>query len=334
MDRSLVRWLAVGFGIMGIVFAVQFWPKRSAPAHQGGTAPTANATKTGAETVVAKQVISPERAGNSIWYAVDRALFRLDLTPKASPTVIGTLELLPRTIRWRADGQRLLALVESEPAHWIALNLQTNQSTVLKTVVLNPTLATTRDRIIYSYSDETQTNVSVADFDGANWLAVTNLDPFINRWWWPGDGTMAIGATDYTDPPQYVRLLMGAKRLEPLAPSYGVDLRLKLSPNESQALIDTGTADAPTISVAPISGGALTTPTADTSVRLSAWLDDHSVVSISLDGTVTAFDFTKRTQTKLGQWPTTTFPIDELVAVTAKDYYAVIGGNLQRIPRP
>ena len=130
-----------------------------------------------------------------------------------------------------------------------------------------------------------------------------------------------------------VRLLLGQKKIEIIVPSYGSGLGLKLSPSEAQIMMDTGTQEAPTISIGAVSGGTITAPAVATSVSYSAWLDDHTIVSVDDSYAAMALDLTKRTQTKLGAWPESAKPLTELVAVTATDYYVVVNGSLLKIPR-
>ena len=209
------------------------------------TAITTSATN---DTLIATDVLSPEVFGSRLFYASGTGLFSIDLnTTRAKPTQVATLPRTADEVRWLPDGKRALALVSTNPVTWQSVNLETKTSSELTNTFVGPALASQRDRIIYTYEGSAGTNVSIADLDGANWQMIMTPPNEIVRWWWPGDGTVAIGADERADPPQYVRLFVGQKRIETITTSYGYDLRVKLSPDETRSLIDTGTLDAPTI---------------------------------------------------------------------------------------
>ena len=338
-------WLVIG-GVILLGFVV-YWPQRgsSPPVSTASTTqprvdsstiavdsePTTSPSN---DSVLATDVRSPEAFGSHVFYTSGTGLYSIDLTSSsAKPVQVATLPRQAAEIRWRPDGKRALALISTNPVTWLSLNLEANTTNELTKTYVGPAISSQRDRIIYTYEGPAGSNVSVADPDGSNWQAVMTPPDEIVRWWWPGDGTVAIGANERVDPPQYIRLLVGQKKIESLATSYSYDLRLKFSPDESRILINTGTLDAPTMSVAAVGGGGITSFTGTFSVRKSAWLNANTVAAIDDDWNVTLLDFDKKIQTKLGPWPDTAKPLTELVAVTDKHYYAVTNGTLVRLPR-
>ncbi len=334
-------WGVVGTVVLiGVVLAQRQRPTSNpeSSAEVTNTASVTSIVETGSSsqptTVVAVNVVNAEAHGSVLLYGSGGSLYSLDLThPSAQPDELTTLPVIPLEVRWSPDGRRAMALVSTDPVMWLTINLETQVKNQLNSYVIGPALANGRDRLLYTYVGNSGMNVSTADLDGQHWQSVLTPNRTILNWWWPGDGTVAIGAAETADPPQYVRLFVGQKTIETLASSYGYDLRLKLSPDETRMLIDTGTLDAPTMSMVPINGGALTTPTGRFSVHRSTWMDENTVASVGDDWNVTVLDFEKKTQTELGPWPDAAKPLDELVAVTAKDYYAVTNGSLVRLIR-